>query len=552
MAGSIDVAALRQRGAQLSARLTVMQKAMAVGAVAVLLIGGYFFMGWAGKPTYTTLFSNLAAEDASTITQKLASQGVQYQLVDGGQRVMVPESQVYQLRIDMSAAGLPSGGSQGYSLLDKQGLTTSEFRQRVDYQRAIEGEISKTLQAIDGVQAATVHLVIPKDDIFVSDNKKATASVLLKTRAGAALSTDQARTVVHLVSSSVEGLSPDDVTVADQTGKILSTAGADDTSSITEGNTRQTVQFENMLSQGITDLIAPYTGVGKAVIRVKADIDYSRRQTKSETFDQPNTSPVANELSNTEQFSGSNATASGVLGTTNTQGLTNAGTGDANSYTKTETQRTFQTGKVTEVVDGAPGAVRKMSVAVLVDSSTQNLDKPAIERLVSRAVGFDSARGDQVTVETLPFDTSAADNANGAITDANAAGSKKALFEMIRNGVIMIVLLGAAFMVWRTVKKALAESSARQMEIDLSSQDSMASLNAIQLALAGGQPGSAAGFDLRSLNELALGQPQYQGHQATPEVIERQQRANEVSALIDRQPAEVASLLRNWLADRRN
>ena len=164
------------------------QKVMTGVLLLTLIVGGYLFMKWESKPSYTPLFSNLTTQDASAITDQLKAQNVDYQLSDGGQTVLVPQSQVYQLRLDMSKQGLPTGGNEGYTLLDKEGVTTSEFRQRVDYQRALEGELAKTIGAMDTISGASVHLVIPQQDVFVSDAQKSSASVLIETKGGAALS----------------------------------------------------------------------------------------------------------------------------------------------------------------------------------------------------------------------------------------------------------------------------------------------------------------------------------------------------------------------------
>src|SRR5256714_3393550 len=176
----IDADQLKQRASQALSGFSTGQKVITGLAVVGIVAGGMFFSSWASKPSYAPLFTNLQPSDAAAITQKLTSNKVAYKLADGGSTVMVPQGVLYQQRMELSAAGLPSGGNDGYKLLDKQGITTSEFRQRVDYQRALEGELSKTIGAIDGVSAATVHLVIPKDDVFAEDNHKASASVLVQ------------------------------------------------------------------------------------------------------------------------------------------------------------------------------------------------------------------------------------------------------------------------------------------------------------------------------------------------------------------------------------
>src|SRR6266545_6419966 len=200
---ALDVTVARRRAAGVWSGFTSGQKTTLGLAVAAVVLGGWFFTKWAAQPTWTPLYGNLSATDAGSVTQELSSKGVQYKLSDGGATVLVPQASVYQLRLDMSAKGLPTGGSQGYALLDKQGITTSEFRQRVDYQRALEGELARTIGAIDGVAGADVHLVIPADAVFADDSRKPSASVLLRpTTQGKKFGSDQVRAIVNLVAGS--------------------------------------------------------------------------------------------------------------------------------------------------------------------------------------------------------------------------------------------------------------------------------------------------------------------------------------------------------------
>src|SRR5919199_2176881 len=171
-----------------------------------LVLGGFFFYSWITAPTYAPLFSNLASTDASAIVDEVDAEGVTYELADGGGTIMVPKDQVYDLRLTMSGKGLPAGQDTGYALLDEQGITTSEFQQQVTYQRAIEGELAKTLEAIQGVQQAVVHVALPKEQVFATDQGKPTASVLLSLTPGTQLSGEQITAITNLVSSSVQGM----------------------------------------------------------------------------------------------------------------------------------------------------------------------------------------------------------------------------------------------------------------------------------------------------------------------------------------------------------
>ncbi|MEO9238554.1 MAG: flagellar basal-body MS-ring/collar protein FliF, partial [Jatrophihabitantaceae bacterium] len=201
------------------------QKAVTIAAGLALIIGGYLFSSWASKPSYAPLFTNLSPTDASGIIDKLNTAKTPYQLAANGTEILVPQKDVYTTRLAMSSAGLPSSTTSSYSLLDKEGITTSDFKQHVDYQRALEGELSKTIMSINGVLNAQVHLAIPQNTVFTDGTQKTTGSVLVTTAPGTTLTSGQVQSIVNLVASSVPNLSPDQVSVSDSTGKQLSSGG---------------------------------------------------------------------------------------------------------------------------------------------------------------------------------------------------------------------------------------------------------------------------------------------------------------------------------------
>src|SRR3954464_4072081 len=252
--------------------------------LAGLLLGGVFFFRWITAPTMAPLFSNLASSDASAIVEELNSSGVAYELADGGQTIMVAKDQVYDLRLSMSGKGLPAGQDTGYALLDQQGITTSEFQQQVTYQRALEGELSKTLEALKGVRSAVVHVALPKDEVFVTEEGKATASVLLDLAPGTALSGEQIQAVTNLVSSSVQDMEPEQVTVADSTGQVLSAAGEGMTAAAGDARSQVEQEYEARLSTNAQQILDRVLGPGRAVVSVRADVDLSQRDTTSETY----------------------------------------------------------------------------------------------------------------------------------------------------------------------------------------------------------------------------------------------------------------------------
>ena len=525
----LDIDGMKARGSRLLAGFTPGQKAVLGLAFLAVVLGGWLFTKWSSNTPMVPLYSNLAAADASAVTQELVSKGVSYQLADGGSTVMVPRTDVYQLRLDLSAAGLPTQGNAGYALLDEQGITTSEFRQRVDYQRALEGELANTIGAIDGVAKATVHLVIPEDDLFSADESKPTASVLVHERPGTGLTSGQVRAVVHLVASSVEGLTPQDVTVADGDGNVLNAPGEDGMAGGGDLQAEQTIRFEQSLGTNIESLLTPLVGTGRAVVRVKATLDFDKRQTTTESFDEEG-APVVNETTTHETYTGGTNQAQGALGP-DAPLPTEAGS----AYEKAAAERTFAVGKVTETVQSAPGKVERLSVAVLVDGAAGNLNPNAVEALVTAAAGLDPARGDSVVVEQAAFDTSAADAAKEAEARAAAAESKSQLMGMLQTGGAVLIVLVVLFLAWRSAKRSTVSRVPLPVAIGPVGSTAPGAGDVIDLA-EDDEP-----TPLAPPSPAALGRPPHIGVAGTP-----------LGQMIERQPDDVAQMLRGWLADRRS
>jgi flagellar M-ring protein FliF len=500
-------------------------------AVVALIFGAVMLSSWASRPSYVPLFSNLAASDASAITDKLNSRRASFKLTDGGQTILVPQKDVYQLRLDMSKEGLPTGGVSGYSLLDKQGITTSEFQQNVDYKRAIEGELTKTISSIDGVQAAVVQVVIPRDSVFTSDEHQPTASVMVRTAPNKPLGPETVQAIVHLVAASVEGLTPQAVTVVDASGKVLSAPGEDgqiDAASSLRAS--QTAAFEQRLASSVQDVLAPVVGSGHAVVRVNADLDFDSRNTQKETYVGDGTTPPLSEGTVKETYEGSGGTTGGVLGPDNI--AVPSGAGGTSTYSKEQNTRNNAVGRVVEQIKSAPGQVNRLSVAVLLDEKTAAaIDMSSVQGLVANAAGIDTTRGDSVQVSVLPFDTSNADEVKKALKDAKAASDRAKLMNYGRDALIALIVIAGILL-------GLRRSRAAAVPAPLSPDD-MRELEEARRLLAL----TAASRDEEA--ELALPAPR------EPLAIQASV-ADEIGDLVERQPEEVAQLLRGWLADRRS
>jgi flagellar M-ring protein FliF len=526
MAG-LDLASIRTRAQSLFHGFTRGQKTMLGVAVAAALLGAVVFLRWASAPSYAPLYSGLPGDEAASVTAELDSMGIAYRL-QGGDTILVPRDEVYQTRIDLSAKGLPSDGNPGYDLLDHQGITTSEFRQRVDYQRALEGELAKTIGSIEGIADVDVHLVLPKDDLFSDDAVRPTASVLLTTKGKQTPPSRQVQAIVHLVASSVEGLQASDVAVADQAGHILATPGEDGLAAAAgDARSEQTGAFEQGLARSLQDLITPIAGAGRARVQVSADLDFDQRTTTKEDFSEPGTAAVASETTKDETYAGGGAGVGGVLGT-DTGATGTGGAANGTDYSRTESQRTYAVDKVTEQVHSAPGAVERLSVAVLLDSKAK-VDESAVEDLVAAAAGIDLDRGDQIQVTRAAFDESALPAA--AEADDDGASPLDGVLPIAR--VVAVVLLVGVVLL-------LAQRSARRSA-------------AIRYPLA--IPIESGLADRRLVDDPAeLGAAEAAERALGPSPEDQRQMAvqSQIGDLIDRQPDEVAQVLRGWLAERRS
>jgi flagellar M-ring protein FliF len=509
------------------------QKAVTLLGIVALAVGGFFFANWASAPAYSPLFSNLAGTDANAIVEELTAAGVPYELADGGATVLVPQDEVYDMRLRMSGQGLPAQADTGYALLDKQGITTSDFMQHVGYQRALEGELSKTIKSIEGVKAATVHLVIPQKDIFSDDQKKPTASVLVTSQVGQELDSEQVRAIVHLVASSVEGLDPKQVTVAGQDGTVLSTGdgkglagGAGDVRS------QQTQQFETRMNTALQTMLESVVGSGKAVVKTTADLDFDETETKSQKYTADAGVPPLSESTTRETYDG-NGNAGGVLGPDNIQVPNGNGTGN---YESTTEQKNNAVGLVTETRKSAPGSVRKLSVSVLLDAKTAAaIDTAQVEQMVSAAAGLDTARGDAMAVTALPFDTSADAAAAKALAEAGKADQQAEIFSMAKTGAMVLAILIVLFLAWR---------ASRRSKRSALTQEELAELARMQAALEAAEGATAI--------EAGGGALALEAPQVDHEAEERDARQKEIADMVSNQPDEVAQLLRGWLADRRS
>ena len=527
---------------------TAGQKAVTIVAVLGLLLGALFFSRLTGGTSMTPLFFNLSDKKAAAIVAQLDSTKVPYTL--DGTTISVPADKVDALRLQMAGAGLADGDSEGgYSSLSSMPVTASKLQQDMAVKQATEGELEKTLEALDGVESAIVHVAVPEKDVFSDSESKPTASVVLETGVGVKLTSGQVRSVTHLVASSVSGMSPDDVTVADGTGRMISTTSTDGTSGSGGDRAEQTAAYESDMVDRLQTLLEPITGIGGAIVRVNADLDYDNTKTVSKSYVAPSPSaPPLSSSTDVEKYTGNGDAATGVLGPDNIAVPKPTGTAAAgNSYDHSKETRDNAYGTVEETKVKAPGDIRGLHIAVALktpgkdDKNAIAVDPAEIEKLVTQAAGLNTARGDAVVVSQLPFDTSAADATKAEIAAEQALKAKGAMMGYAKTGALVLVLLMTLLLTWLKSKKSRRRMPISRTELvrleELERRNAELEAEKAQLVLtgsAGSQPALAAAPEPEGDNGEALAKVR-----------------SEIGELVDQQPEEVAQLLRGWLADRR-
>lgn len=386
-------------------RMTAGQVMMLLGIVAGTLVGIILMVGWLNDVTYSRLYSELDEAEAGEVISYLNDNNISYELEDGGRTILVPSGDVYKTRISLAADGLPRNGSMGYSIFDGNNLGMTDFLQNLNFRRALEGELTRTIMGLSEVQAARVHIVMPQDRLFKADQKEATASVVLKLR-GMGLSKDQVNGISHLVASSVEGLVPENISIVDYDGNLLSNGRKSDAlAGLTSSQLDVRKQVESYLEEKAQTMLDPVLGPGRAVVRVTAELDFQQIEKTSETYD-PNAPAIRSEertqMANSASDKASEESESQEEGSTETV-ITN-----------------YELNKTVEHIVNAVGNIDRLSVAVMVDGvyepvegggggemmyqprSQEELDR--LSAIVQNAVGFDAQRNDQIEMVNIAFD----------------------------------------------------------------------------------------------------------------------------------------------------
>ena len=518
----------------------------AMVAVTLAMIGFFaFIMMRVTAPQMTPLFTDLSFEDSTAIVKDLERQGIPYELKSDNAIVMVPKDKVTRLRMRLAEAGLPKGGGIGYEIFDKSdALGATSFVQNINHLRALEGELARTIRAIDRVQAARVHLVLPERALFSRDKAEASASIVLKVRG--ALEPQQVRAIRNLVASAVKDLKPERVSIVDETGRLLADGARSEAALGLSADERQ-IAFERRLREQVEAIVTSVVGPGRARVQLTADFDFNRVTQTSEKFDPEGR--VMRSSQTREESSASNDGKDGQVTVGNELPGAQRPPGDNNSTReqskKSEEILNYEISRSTktEVTEG--GRVNRISVAVLVDgayskndkgeSTYQPREKEEIDRiaaLVRTAIGFDQKRGDQVEVVNLRF----AEVPTNVIPEPTGLMSfltftKDDVMHWIELGVMFLLALVVLLLVVRPLVRRILESDAAPSS-DPNAVAAIAGADTAALA----QEIKAVPSQTSKMIDMA--QVQGQVHA---------QSVQKVGEIADANPNETVSIIRSWL-----
>ncbi len=394
-----------------------------------ILVGGTvaglaFLLTWSGTGDLHPLYSNLAPEDAAEIVSQLKEKQIPYQLTMDGTGVRIPYEKIYETRLELASQGLPRGTGIGFEVFDDTQLGMTEFVQNVNYQRALQGELSRTINTLMEVESSRVHIVMPARSLFIEEADPATASVILKLRRGKYLSKEQVQGIVHLVSSSVSRLSPEDVTIIDNSGKML--AGFKEKSTVSQITSNQLAfqeKKERLLESRVKTMLESVLGQDKAIVRVSCLLNFTQQEKTEELF-LPDNSVIRSEQASSSVSNDSSGTAAGVPGLQTNVVPSNpvsTGIGGAGKNQRQQFTKNYEVGKLTNRQIMPIGSIQRLSVAVVVDGTYQQPEEGAdgepaqyvprtteemakFENIVKSAVDYDADRGDKIEVVNIPFE----------------------------------------------------------------------------------------------------------------------------------------------------
>lgn len=520
-------------------KLSMQQRMMLVGifAISLLLLGFVVFVF--NEPTYTTLYSNLASEDASKVIEELTSQKIPYKIEESGTTIKVPKEKVYEVRFSMASKGIPNSGIVGYEIFDKNTMGMSEFMQKLNFKRALEGEIARTIMQQSGIEGARVHIVFPEKSIFKEDKKEPTASVVLKLTSSSQISQNNIIAITNLVASSVEGLAPAKVTVLDTQGRLLSRENDDNSFTAASGKQYEIKSsVESYLAQKAQSLLDNVLGYGNSVVKVNVDLNFKQVDKTMESFD-PNSQVAVSEQ---------------TMKTENT-GLTMS---DSNAIFSENTTTNYEISKTIErVIEGA-GNIQRVTVAAVINGvakqvkngeTTETVIEPRsreqlqkLEQIVRQAVGIDNSRQDQISLVSIPFETNFVDDTpveeESTITN----------IQDWSNFILIFFAIGASFFVLKGLMNRLKNEKIMIGTVNYSDN----SFNDLMPSLPSGNFNSPPST-IQLQSALSKKKPILQigdlEDEITDEAMRKKAQHDKIMNYVQKKPSEAAKLINSWLRE---
>jgi len=551
-------------------QLTPQQKmglAVGIAALISLLIGSWM---WGQTPDYRVLYSNLSDRDGGAIIESLQQLNIPYKFTEGGGALMIPANQIHETRLKLAAQGLPKGGTVGFELMENQKFGITQFAEQVNYQRAMEGELARSVQSISAVASARVHLAIPKPSVFVKEQQKPSASVVLTLRGGRLLDTAQVSAIIHLISSSVPEMSAKNVTVVDQDGSLLSAIQEEGGIGLDAKQLKYVQQIEQNYIQRIENILTPLVGENNVHAQVTANIDFSRTEQTAETY-KPNQNPADGTIrsqQNLETLNGSGLNPGGVPGALTNQPpapatapiVTTPGGTQIASDAKIdnlhkESTVNYEVDRTISHTQLPVGMIKRLSVAVVVNNRKvtdakgkvsvvplTDAEKSQINNLVKDAVGFDSNRGDSLNVQNAAF------NNTETVAEAIPLWKQPEMVELaqliakylIITLVMLIVVFGIIRPAFRPLHPAKTEKEKSAGKADSDG------LNPESDLPEEGLEGMTESEQERAEEEATAGFDKETG-EYTPPVEPYEKNLKIARQIAQRDPKIVASVIRDWV-----
>lgn len=526
------------------------------GAAAISIIVALLL--WFRSPDYRVLLSNLSAKDGGDIVGQLTQMNVPYQIADNGSAILVPADKVHELRLKLAQSGLPKGGNTGFELLDKEQFGISQFSEQINYQRALEGELSRTIESLSPVQSARVHLAIPKPTLFVREQKLPTASVTVGLLPGRMLDEGQISAIVHMVSSSVTGLTAANVIIVDQTGRLL-TNNDNSQQSANSAQIKMTKEMEAHLKERIEDILSPLVGRANIHAQVTAQMDFSKVEQTSEEY-KPNQTPDAAAVrsrQNSESLQNSNGGPSGVPGALSNQpvsapsapieankestdGKTAGNTRNGTLNTQRDETTNYEVDRKISHTQRQIGVVDRLSVAVIVNYQSQEGEKgpemkplppemlQQIDALTREAMGYSAQRGDSINITNSLFTDD-----TPVVEEPSLLNNPQVIGQALDYGKILLIALIAWFM-WRFGIKPQWVKYRKTQQAQIDAEMSIANASQVK-----------APFVVEE--EISEDMDEKTRRRLTRQRVSAEIQSQRIREMAEKDPQVVAMVIRQWL-----